>query len=116
MFVNYPEFTYKRAFRFLYTMLNLYRDYKQNNKMIFKPLADDYVIKLYFVAKYNHIRFYYYNNKTNEYGAKINLFKKLREEDKRVFYESVFYHFFKKGVSVPYELIDRDVPLKPLRF
>ena len=25
VFVNYPQFTYKKAFRFLYTVLNLYR-------------------------------------------------------------------------------------------
>ena len=38
----------------------------------------------------------------------------LTEEDKRGFYKSVFRHFFGEGVRVPYKLIDRDVPLKPL--
>ena len=31
VYLNYPKFNYKRAFRFLYTVLNLYRDCKQTN-------------------------------------------------------------------------------------
>ena len=112
VFVNYPQFTYKRTFRFLYTMLNLYC--KQNNKMmIFKPLTDDYVIELYFVAENNHIRFYYYK-KTYGHGDVINLSKELTEEDKREFYYAVFYHFFEGRLMVPYKLIDKDVPFKPI--
>ena len=49
VFVNYPKFNYKRAFRFLYTMLNLYRIYEQINWMDFEPIAtNDYVIELTF--------------------------------------------------------------------
>ena len=49
VYLNYPKFNYKRAFRFLYTMLNLYRIYEQINWMDFEPIAtNDYVIELTF--------------------------------------------------------------------
>ena len=84
--------------------------------MIFEPLADDYVIELEFGTEYNLIEFYYYNQKRDERGNTINLSNELTEEDKREFYYSVFYHFSKKGVSAPFKLIDRDVPIKPFRL
>ena len=113
VYVNYPKFNYKRAFHFLYTLLpNLYRMDRHIKYIRFCPFNDDYVTTLYFWFNFlDGIRFVYYN-RTNEHRYEISLYD---EKDKRKFYYSVFYHFFKKGVSVPYELIDRDVPLKPLR-
>ena len=82
--------------------------------MIFEPLTDDYVIELEFGTEYNLIEFYYYNRKIDARGNVINLGNELTEEDKREFYYSVFYHFSKQGVSAPFKLIDKDVPIKPI--
>ena len=49
VYVNYPEFTYKRTFRFLYTMLNLYKNSKLINRMSFNlNTTNGYVIELNF--------------------------------------------------------------------
>ena len=116
VFVNYPEFTYKRVLRFLYTVLNLYRFYKQINWMTFEPITtDDYIIQLEFGTEFNRIEFYYDNIKRDVRGNDINLCKELTEEDKRVFYNSVFRHFFGEKVDIDYDAIIRDVPFKPIR-
>ena len=107
MYVNYPKFTYKRAFRFLYTMLNLYRDCKQIDYMSLNT-TNVYDIALIFWNENNYIIFY-------EDGDGLNLCKELTEEYKRAFYGYVFRHFFGEGVRVPYKLIDKDVPLKPIK-
>ena len=116
VFVNYPKFSYKRAFRFLYTMLNLYKNSKLINGMSFNlNTTNDYVIELIFEVKNNHIKFYYYNTKTCGYGTEIYLLSKvLIEKHKREFYRAVFRHFFGEKVNkIDYKAIDRDVPIKP---
>ena len=115
VFVNYPEFTYKRAFRFLYTMLNLYKNSKLISWMSFDlNTTYDYAIRLNFVDKNNHIRFYYYK-KAYGYGAEIDLSYEQSEENMREFYYSVFHHFFGYDVDIDYDAIIKDVPFKPIR-
>lgn len=63
-YVNYPKFTYKRAFHFLYTLFpNLYRMDRHIRYILFEPVAD-YVRTLYFLfyRKSNDIRFQYIDN------------------------------------------------------
>ena len=115
VFVNYPKFNYKRAFRFLYTVLNLYKIGEQIGWMNFKPItANDYNIQLNFSFDFyiNYIGFY--SSKKCDCGTEINLYNELNENYKKYFYKSVFCYFFREGVKVPYELIDRDVPFKPI--
>ena len=109
VYVNYPKFTYKRAFRFLYTLLNLYKIGKQIRFMNL-PTTDIY-LNFIFELYYN-IGFCYYNNRTGKKGDEKILGNELTEKDKREFYKSVFCYFFGGEVRVPYKLIDRDVPLK----
>ena len=116
VYVNYPKFNYKRAFRFLYTVLNLYRIYEQINWMTFIPITDnDYIIQLNFSIKSNYMGFYYYNRRKHTIGNEIVLCKgELTEEDKREFYRAIFRHFFGENVKkIDYKAIDRDVPFKP---
>ena len=118
VFVNYPEFTYKRALRFLSTVLNLFRIDEQINWMTFEPITtDDYIIQLEFGTEYDLIEFYYENIKRDVRGNDIDLCNELTEEDKEEFYNSVMRHFFgeKKVKNIDYEAIDRDVPFKPIR-
>ena len=134
VYLNYPKFNYKRAFRFLYTVLNLYKYYKQIAWMSFTPITDSLYkfdlhaawmrkpniekgddIELRFLIESNYIGFYYFDIRTYKKGVEINLSNELSEYHKRYFYKSVFRHFFKEEVKVPYKLIDRYVPIKPLR-
>ena len=46
VYVNYPKFTYKSAFRFLYTVINLYRVDVHINIIDFYPYAKDYLTGL----------------------------------------------------------------------
>ena len=117
VYVNYPNFNYKRAFRFLYTVINLYRDCEQMNWMSFTPnTTNGYVIKLQFWTEKNHIRVNYYNTKGYGCGTEIILSKELIEKYKREFYRYVIRYFFGKKVQkIDYEAIDRDVPIKPIR-
>ena len=112
-YVNYPEFTYKRTFRFLYTMLNLYKYCKEITWMAFKAITTD--LKLQFGLFINHIYFNYNNLRTGQSGTSICLDMELIEGDKRYFYNYVMHHFFGDSVKVPYDAIERDVPIKPLR-
>ena len=118
VYVNYPEFNnYKRAFRFLYTVLNLYRNYKQMAWMSFEPITtNDYVIQLKFWIESKHIGFHYYNAKAKVSGNDMNLSKELTEEYKIEFYNSVIRHFFgEKANKIDYGAIDRNVPIKPIK-
>ena len=114
MFVNYPKFTYKRAFRFVYKMLNLYRNCKQIGSIYFEPdTFND--IELIFRNALGHIEFHYYDTKTIGYGDDINLSKELTAY-KREFYDSVFRYFFgyKEVKKINYKAIDKYVPFKPI--
>ena len=119
VFVNYPQFTYKRVFRFLYTLvLNIYKLDRHIDFIDFEPLADDYVTKLYFWfhVRRNEIKFEYYNRTGKiECGIYLCDEEELTEKNKREFYKSVIRHFFGDKVKVPYKLIDKDVPLKPIK-
>ena len=131
VYLNYPKFNYKRAFRFLYTVLNLYKFYKQIAWISFSPITDYKFdihtwwerpktensddIELGFSIESNYIGFRTLNLRTYKRGAEINLSNELNEYHKRNFYKSVFRYFFKEEVKVPYKLIDRNVPIKPLR-
>ena len=130
VYLNYPKFNYKRAFRFLYTVLNLYKFYKQIAWISFTPITDYEFdihtwwerpntengddIELGFSIESNYIGFRTLNMRTYKRGAEINLSNELNEYRKRNFYKSVFRYFFKEDVKVPYKLIDRYVPIKPL--
>ena len=114
MYVNYPKFSYKRAFRFVYTVLNLYKYCKQIDWISFEPITTDLILR--FGLFKNHIRFNYYNLRTGEIASIICLDMELMEKDKRYFYNSVFRHFFGYKVkNIDYGAIDRDVPIKPIR-
>ena len=85
--------------------------------MIFCSFDDDYITNLYFYFHFrqNDIKFNYYDNRTEKYGAGLFLCNEEYLKNKRVFYYAVFRHFFKKEIRVPYKLIDKDVPLELLR-
>ena len=114
MYVNYPKFNYKRAFRFLYTVLNLFRIGRISSINIEPNTTNDYY-DLSFWFKRTYIEFTCFNNISFNEICKIKLGKELTE-DKREFYKSIFRHFFGDGVNVPYDAIEKDVPLKPFRF
>ena len=130
VYVNYPEFSYKRAFRFIYTMLNIFRLDKHITWLTFKPITpfewDKYAswvgkpvpdtddIQLNFSIEFNYIKFHSRNIRIYDSGDEINLSKELSEYHKRYFYKSVLLHFFKRKIRLPYKLIDRDVPFKPI--
>ena len=86
--------------------------------MYFTPdITNDYVTSLYFKFdwfKPNDIVFSYYDYRTRDFECEIDIcdVKYLTEEHKRLFYNSVFRHFFKKEIRIPYKSIERDVPLK----
>ena len=116
VFVNYPKFNYKRAFRFVFTVLNLYRIDEQFRWIVFTPsTANDYDdTQLQFWIEFGYIDFHYYDIKTNENGNIIDLSKILTEADKIEFYNSVTYYF---GCGlINYDTLERNVPLKPLRL
>ena len=116
MYVNYPQFNYKRAFLFLYTVLNIYRIDEQIDWMFFEPITTNEHDALQFWFNRTCIIFCYYNKRTNAYRYEIDLCKKLTKDYKRKFYSSVFCHFFGDKVKkIDYEDIDRDVPIKILR-
>ena len=59
------------------------------------------------------IKFYFFDNTdTTEWIYLYN----IRDKDKKRLYKYVMYHFFGKGVRVPYKAISRDVPIKSLRY
>ena len=70
VFVNYLVFNYKRAFRFVYTVVNLYRNCKQNGWMNLTTTEQN--IKLEFWVESDYIEFHYYNTKTKLNGNEIN--------------------------------------------
>lgn len=126
VYVNYPVFNYKRAFRFLYTVINIYRMDVHINSISFYPYAKDYVTGLNFRFHYyasNDIIFMYFDRITRRRGPTIFLCdeEKLTEEYKIAFYDSVLLHFFgeeselvsyKSEKRISYKVLDRDVPIK----
>ena len=113
MYVNYPVFNYKRAFRFLYIVLNLFRIGRIS---LINIEPNNYYIDFKFWFNGTYIEFACFNKSTFNEICKMNLGKDLTKEHKREFYKYIFRHFFGDGVYVPYRLIDRDVPPKPLKI
>ena len=117
VFVNYPNFNYKRAFRFIYTVINLYRIDKQITQMNFKPITINVLNMELNLQFKTYIQFRYFNI-INHIGTelKINLDMGLTEKDKRDFYYAVFCHLLGGKVkNIDYEAIDRDVPITLIR-
>jgi hypothetical protein len=84
----------------------------------FNPSSNDYVTTLYFwfhFFRQNEIKFESYNRGKIGCGIYLCDEEELTEKNKIAFYDSVIRHFLGKGVKVPYKLIDKDVPLKPIK-
>ena len=114
VFVNYPKFNYKRAFRFVYAMLNIFRLDEHINHMCFEPTSEHHISdELNFVYKDKVITFKdYSSNPTYKLILSDN---KLPERGKEKFYKYIFHYFF-DDIDVPYELLKRDVLLKPIKI
>ena len=110
MYVNYPKFSYKSAFRFVFSVLNIYNiDDSFIDTITFTPIAVFSDVSLLFFRnlRENAIVFSDYCN--------INL-KNLTKEHKRILYKRIIQHFFGYKVDIDYDSIKIDVPFKPLEL
>ena len=114
VYANYPEFTYKRAFRFVYTMLNIFKIDKHFHSIRFAPTEQHNRF-----MEIGLIYYPFYDTLCLEDHTEIKLYdssNEIKPEKKRMFYDYVIRHFFgknKKNAPKNYDVIDRDVPLKP---
>ena len=109
VFVNYPKFTYKRTFRFLYSILNICR------------ISDIFTLYLRhttnLITKVKELEF-----NSGIWGLEFRLCSdivRFYKEDqiqkyKDLIYKSVIQHFFGYDVNIDYDALERDVHLKPI--
>ena len=115
VFVNYPKFNYKRAFRFVYAMLNIFRLDKHITHMHFEPTSEHHISAgLIFDYNDEEITFKDYDSKPT---YKLILSdKKLPERGKEKFYNRVDCYFDYCRYGINYDTYERDVPLKPIKI
>ena len=110
VFVNYPKFTYKRTFRFLYSILNICRISSNIFKLYLRHTTN-------LITKVKELEF-----ENNTFGLELRRLDAnicLYEEDQIRKYEgsiynSVIRHFFGYDVNIDYDALERDVHLKPI--
>ena len=112
VYANYPKFSYKRAFRFVYTMLNIFKIDEHFHSIRFEPTKQhtkDMEIGIFYYPFSYILRLYDINREIILYDSS----NEIKPERKRMFYDYVIRHFFGKDAQADYKAIDRDVPLKP---
>ena len=112
VYANYPKFSYKRAFRFVYTILNIFKIDEHFHSIRFEPTKQhtkDMEIGLIYYPFSYILRLDDINREIILYDSR----NEIKPERKRIFYDYVIHHFFGKNAAMSYEAIDRDVPLKP---
>ena len=114
VYLNYPKFTYKRAFRFLYYILDIFKLINHVDSLNFYHTIHDNTENLQFYNEYDGIKMRLIYNVMD---YKVNLSEEeniLRRRNS--IYKFVIQHFFGMDANIDYKALKRDVPLKPIKL